>query len=421
MRVQDRMANRVEHIAKQSIILHRKFLDDEQLIRSEQLVVLEEIFNENVRDPELSELASHFGSMLRGDHPMHLAIWGNTGTGKTLTVTFFLNMLEGLCRKRRIPMKYLHLDLTTPRPCFRALNDLACLLSASKRYKKGISLDEIMNRIEDSLQTYSGYLLLFVDEAYNIRRDRDAFMAFLVRRLPQRIPGKLILTFASNQPDWLEELDARIRSFLKVNEIMFKPYDAVDLGRILKIRVEKALCPGAVDNGVIEKIAALASHERGDARRAVGLLAKSAHLAERRGAKSVSLQMVDEAVEEMEQDKYSLLIRSSPPQLQAVLGALIEAHQRNQGKPISTGSAYEAYAAFCEGAALKPLAGRAFSDLIADLELMAFIRCRILSRGRLGRSREIRLQLPAAVAKKLYATVCSRFDLGGRLRPTISS
>ena len=34
-------------------------------------------------------------------------------------------------------MRHIHLDLSTPKPCFRALNDLACLLDATKRYKKG--------------------------------------------------------------------------------------------------------------------------------------------------------------------------------------------------------------------------------------------------------------------------------------------
>jgi hypothetical protein len=42
---------------------------------------------------------------------------------------------------QNIPLRHLLLDLSTPRPCFRALNDLACMLNASKRYRKGISLE----------------------------------------------------------------------------------------------------------------------------------------------------------------------------------------------------------------------------------------------------------------------------------------
>jgi len=112
-----------------------------------------------------------------------------------------------------------------------------------------------MIRIETSLANYQGYLILFIDEVDNVRRDKDNFMTFLVRRLPQRISAKLILVFVSNRLDWPDHLDPRVKSFLKINELIFKPYDAVDLQRI---RVEKALRPESVEPGVIEKIAAMA-------------------------------------------------------------------------------------------------------------------------------------------------------------------
>ena len=132
----------------------------------------------------------------------------------------------------------------------------------------------------------------------NVRRDKDNFMTFLVRRLPQRIPAKLILVLVSNRLDWPEHLDPRVKSFLKVNELIFKPYNAMDLQHILRIRVEKALHPKALKEGVIEKIAAMASKEHGDARKAIALLAKSAYLAEKDAGK-ITLNMVDEAATEL--------------------------------------------------------------------------------------------------------------------------
>ena len=56
------------------IIKDRRFLDNEQLIRSEQHELLREIFNANVRDEEIRELSGHFAAILRDDHPMHLAL-----------------------------------------------------------------------------------------------------------------------------------------------------------------------------------------------------------------------------------------------------------------------------------------------------------------------------------------------------------
>jgi archaeal cell division control protein 6 len=409
-KVRTKILNQIQHMVGCAIIKDRRFLDDEQLIRSEQLAVLEEIFNANVRDAEIRELSSHFAAILRGDHPCHLAVWGKTGTGKTLTLSYFLNLLSEMCHAKEISMRYEHLDLSNPRPCFRALNDLACLLNASKRYQKGISLEEMMIRIETKLADYQGYFVLFIDEVDNVRRDKDNFMTFLVRRLPQRIPAKLILVLVSNRLDWPDHLDPRVKSFLKLNELIFKPYNAVDLQHILRIRVEKALCPEAIESGVVEKIAAMASRDHGDARRAVALLAKSAYLAEKAGTK-ITLLLVDKAATELDRDRYLALLRSAPSQMQAAMAGVIEATQRTKRESIGTGEAYDAYRAFSQRAELRPLTGRAFGDLISELDIYSLLRSRVLSRGRYGRTREIVLDLPREMIEKIYSEILEHFEM----------
>jgi len=405
-----KMAGNMWRMRDHAVILSRRFLDDEQLIRSEQLAVLDEIFNANVRDREMREISCHFAPVLRGDHPYHLALWGKTGTGKTLTMIYFLNFLIDMCRKENVALRYVHLDLTTARPCFRALNDLACLLNASKRYRRGISLEELMGRIETALREYRGYLILFIDEVDNVRRDKDTFLAFLVRRLPQQIRAKLILVFASNHLNWPDHLDPRTKSFLKLNELVFEPYDALDLQRILQIRVRKALRPRAVEAGVVEKIAALASREHGDARKAVALLARSAHLAEESGH-SISIDTVDEATRQIEQDKYTTMIRTAPVQLQAALAGIIEGIGAKRADLMDSGEAYDAYTAFCARASLKPLTGRAFGDLVSELDMYSFLRTRLESKGRYGRTREISLDIPDGLASGIYNRILLNFDI----------
>ncbi len=61
-------------------------------------------------------------------------------------------------------------------------------------------------------------------------------------------------------------LDPRVKSFLTLNELTFEPYDVLDRQDILWIRVERALVSGALDQGMIEKIAAMGSRGHGDAR-----------------------------------------------------------------------------------------------------------------------------------------------------------
>ncbi len=57
------------------------------------------------------------------------------------------------------------------------------------------------------------------------------------------------------------------------------------------------------------------------------------------------------------------------------------------------------------------LPGRAFGDLIGELDLYSFIRSRMISRGRYGRAREIILELPEELLSKIYEMVLLKFQL----------
>jgi cell division control protein 6 len=409
MKVERKIEKQIDQLLNHTIILNRRYLDDEQLNREEQFEVLKEIFDVNVRSTEIKEISAHFAPVFRNDHPSHLSLLGKTGTGKTVTVFYILNFLKTICSKKKIDFRYEHLDLTTPKPCFRALNDLACILDASKRYKKGISLDELMCKIEDKLKDYKGYLVLFIDEVDHVRTEIDTFLKFLVRRLPQKISAKLILVFVSNKLNWIDNIDPRIKSFLKLTEIVFTPYNACDLRNILSIRIKNAISNKMIEKGVVEKIAAISSRDHGDARKAVELLAKSAHLSEKNGVK-IDLNIVDEAVHEIEKDRYLEMIKNSPTQLQASLYSVIE--KTKAEKALSTGLLYESYTDICKRFHIRVLTQRAFFDLLAELDIYGFVTMRVISKGRYGRSREVLLSVPENIIPRLKEAIHMNFERG---------
>lgn len=265
----------IERAAENSIVLNQEYLDDEQLTRQQQFDVLTEIFNMNVRSEEIRAISNHFSPVFRDGHPTHLDLFGKTGTGKTISIHWFLAQLEQICGMRGIPFRHVHLDLCCPMPCFQALNNLGCLIGATPHYGRGVSLEKLMTRIEQKLRGFRGYFAIFIDEADNVRTDFNTFYQFLIKRLPQRIAGKLILIFVSNRLNWADNLDPRVKSCLKLREMIFEPYDAESLKNILSMRLEKALRADRVENGVVEKIAALSSRHHGDARKAVNLLTRS--------------------------------------------------------------------------------------------------------------------------------------------------
>ncbi|TFH47602.1 MAG: hypothetical protein E4G89_07670 [Methanothrix sp.] len=121
--------------------------------------------------------------------------------------------------------------------------------------------------------------------------------------------------------------------------------------------------------------------------------------------------MVDKAAMELDQDRYLTLLRSAPSQLQAAMAAVIGATQKVKGGAIGTGEAYDAYKAFCRRAGFRALTGRAFGDLISELDTYSLLHSRVLSRGRYGRTREIMLDLPQELVCKIYSGILQNFEM----------
>ena len=76
MQANIKIEKQIQSLLNNTIILKRRYLDDEQLERNEQFKVLEEIFALDVRDAEIRDLSSHFAPMFRSDHPIHLSLYG---------------------------------------------------------------------------------------------------------------------------------------------------------------------------------------------------------------------------------------------------------------------------------------------------------------------------------------------------------
>ena len=165
-----------------------------------------------------------------------------------------------------------------------------------------------------------------------------------------------------------------------------------------------------MESTIAEEIIVLGSRDPGDARQAVALLAQGAYLAEKAGSR-LSLNLVDEAAEQIDQDRYVIMIRTAPPQLQAALAGAIDAVRQNPGTSASTGQVYDAYLSFTRRANVRPLATRAFTELLSELDLYSFLRTRVHSRGRYGRTREILLDLDDGLIRRLYETILINFEL----------
>jgi cell division control protein 6 len=257
----------------------------------------------------------------------------------------------------------------------------------------------MQDSIAQAFNEIDGFLCLLIDEADNIRPNPDDFLTFLGKTLPRKTNKcRLILIMLTNRLDWERTLDPRILSFLKKVDIIFEPYDALDLFEILKLRVKKALDKSKVACQALKKVAAYASRETGDARKAVELLAKSVRVAEETSGR-LTIKEVDIAEERIEVDKTEELIRSLATQQRLALFACYSVLSKEE-KIAITGQVYLTYKTICENEMIKPLSQRRFSDMISFLDLYGLVNARVVSKGRYGYTREITRSLPLEVVER---------------------
>jgi len=148
-----------------------------------------------------------------------------------------------------------------------------------------------------------------------------------------------------------------------------------------------------VGEGALRQIAAYASRETGDARKAVELLVKAAKIAEETTGRLTETE-VETAAETLEVDKTEELIRALAIQQKLTLIACYAALGRGT-KRVSTGQVYEVYSELCRKGQNKPLTQRRVSDMISFLDLYGLINAPVVSRGRYGQTREVAASLPA--------------------------
>ena len=114
---------------------------------------------------------------------------------------------------------------------------------------------------------------------------------------------------------------------------------------ILKQRAKIAFKEGIVEEGVIEKCAAYAAREHGDARRALELLRVAGEISERQAREVIKVNDIDAAEDKIEKDRVIDIINTQPKQFKLTLYSIIKIYNNNSnnGMPIFTGEVYEIY------------------------------------------------------------------------------
>ncbi len=388
------------------------YLDKETLFRNKNVLTSSFIPSKIPhRDHEISQLSSIIAPALRGYHPNNIFIYGTCGTGKSLSIRFVLHQLEEIARRNSAEIKTIYVNCKMKKVAdteYRLLSQFLQEVGINVP-DTGLPTDVLYRKFFETIDDKKRIIVITLDEIDSLlKKVGDEFLYNLTRINSELKNAKLSVIGITNDLSFMNNLDARVKSSLGEEEILFKPYNATQLKDILTERVGEGFNKGVVEEGVINKCAALAAQEHGDARRALDLLRVAGEIAERLGETRLTEKHVDTAEEKIDMDRVVETVKTQPKQSQAVLYSILmlatNGHQR-----ILTGDVFDYYRKMCGENGMKTLTQRRVSDLIGELDMLGVITARVISKGRYGRTRDISLAISDSVVEKVDNILKVRF------------
>jgi archaeal cell division control protein 6 len=365
------------------------------------------------RDEQIQRIAEIMAPCLKLERPSNLFIYGKTGTGKTVCVRYTTAKIAEIAKTRNIPLRVVYLNCKLKKVSdteYRLIAELARELGKAIP-PTGLPTDEVYKIFYECLDSRKQIIIIILDEIDQlVKKTGDNTLYNLIRINSDLKQAQVSIIGISNDLQFTDMLDPRIKSSLSEEEELFPPYNALQIKDILTQRKELAFKLGVLGPGVIEKCAAYAAREHGDARRALELLRVAGEIAERKNLKQIGTEHIDEAEDKIDRDRILEAVKTQPKQFQATLYSILSTCDQNKGT-ILTGEVYDYYKALCERTSLRPLTPRRVSDVIAELDMLGIINTKVISKGRYGRTREISMAVPDSTLPKMVEILKQDLDL----------
>lgn len=364
------------------------------------------------REKQVNQLGMILAPVLRGERPSNIFVYGKTGTGKSLCTRHTTSkLIEASKNNGGSNIRVIHINCKMSKVSdteYRLLSQLILNFGVKVPFT-GLPTNQLYHKFYDILEKEQQNTILVLDEIDALVNKIGDGVLYNLTRINQELKNaKLTIVGISNNISFINNLDPRVKSSLSEEEIVFPPYNANEIRDILTERVGFSFNPGVVSPSVVAKCSALAAQEHGDARKALDLLRVAGEVAERTGNNQVLEEHVDMAEKKLDRDKTIEIVRSQPKQSKCVLAAIISLWQKgNNG--IQTGDIYDAYSSICRKNNLNPLTQRRVSDLISELDMFGIVNAKVISKGRYGRTREIKIELSKEIINKITKSFSIEF------------
>jgi cell division control protein 6 len=352
------------------------------------------------REDQIRLLGETVAPVLKDARCSNIFIYGKTGTGKTAVTKYVLRHLEYKAKEYGSPVKFCYVNCRMTGSEYRVFASLSQSLGVVIPFT-GLSVGEVFDRFRSGLDSSRTMLIVVLDEVDALIKDRGDGLLYELTRINETLSkSKVSIIGISNDLRLKEFLDPRVFSSLSEEELVFRPYDASELRTILCERSKLSFYEGSLSDSALSICSALAAAEHGDARRALDLLRVAGEIAERQGAKMVTEEHVRDAEKHIEHDRVVEALKNLTLHSKLALLSVYHLGKTNA----TTGEIYDVYNKLCEELGAGLLTQRRLGTLVNELDAMGLLNAKVVSMGRYGRTKKIRLEISRTLVKDVFGS-----------------
>jgi cell division control protein 6 len=359
------------------------------------------------RENQIRLLGEAVAPVLKDARCSNIFIYGKTGTGKTAVTKFVLGHLEAKAKEYGAAVRFCYVNCRITGSEYRVFANLSQSVGLSVPFT-GLSVGEVFDRFRTGLDSSRTLFIVVLDEVDALVKERGDHLLYELTRINEFLhKSKVSIIGISNDLRLKEFLDPRVFSSLSEEEIIFGPYDASELRNILLERSKLSFNEDSLSEAALNVCSALAAAEHGDARRALDLLRVSGEVAERQGATTITEEHVREAEKHIEHNRVVEALKNLTLHSKLVLLSVYHLSKTSA----TTGEIFDVYNELCGELGADILTQRRLGTLINELDAMGLLNAKVVSMGRYGRTKKIRLE----IARTLIKVVFRSDDRLGRL------
>ncbi|WP_318567806.1 ORC1-type DNA replication protein [Salinigranum marinum] len=362
---------------------------DETVFRDEHVFEIDyvpETFDH--RETQLESLKYALRPAVRGSRPLNTIVRGPPGTGKTTAVQKLFGELRGQSSVRVVHVNC-QMNSTRYAVFSRVFEDIFEYEPPSS----GISFKKLFSQITDRLVEADEVLVVALDDVNYLFYENEASdVLYSLLRAHETHAGArigVIVISSDLSLDVIEELDGRVQSVFRPEEVFFPRYDQSEIADILGERAKRGFHDGVLDAPGLDRVAELTA-ESGDLRVGIDLLRRAGLHAEMRASRTIDAGDVEAAYDK---SKYVHLSRSlrGLSESERALVRVIADHSGEQAGPV--------YDAFHEET---DLGYTRYSEIVNKLDQLGLIDAEYADVDGRGRSRSLTLEYDAdAVRERL--------------------